>query len=83
VSGGIPGSASVRSRSSVSRSAAMGSVSSLGSPTGGVPVQVACPSDSVSAAALRAPTNDQRDQDSPCGADSSRKVPERRPASLR
>ena len=44
-------------------------------PPAASPVQCACPSRAVSAAALRAPTNDQRDHDPPFSADSSRNVP--------
>jgi len=48
-----------------------------------VPVQAASPSITVSAAGLRTPTKDQRDQELPFSADSNRKVPGRSAASLR
>ena len=82
VSGGSPGSRSLRSSSITVRSAASGSPV-RGSPAGTSPVQVSSPSTAVSAAAECAPTNDQRDQDRPFSADSSRNVPGRSPASLR
>ena len=82
VSGGRPGSGSVCSAATVSRSALVGSPD-VGTPTGGVPIQAAWPSTSVSVAAHRAPTIEYRDQTPPCSADSSRKVPGRSCASLR
>ena len=81
VSGGSPSSGSVCSSRSVSASAGSGSPP-VGSPTGGVPSQCATPSRSVSAAGADTPTNDQRDQDWPFSADSSRNVPGRSPASV-
>src|SRR6185369_17571059 len=56
---------------------------SPGRPTGGVPVQTAFPSRTVSAAGLRTPMNDQRVQEAPFSADSNRNVPGRSAASLR
>lgn len=72
----------VCSASMVARSAASGSPS-VGTPTGGVPSQCACPSRAVRVASLRTPTKEYRDQERPFSADSSRKVPGRSAASLR
>ncbi len=59
VKGGMPPARSrgVCRASTVARSAASGSPST-GTPTGGVPSQCACPSRTVSAAALRTPTKE-------------------------
>ena len=81
VSGGRSGSRGVCRISSVSRSALSGSPV-CGRPTGGLPVQIASPSRSVSVAALRTPMNEYRDQTPPFSADSSRNVPSRSAASL-
>ncbi len=82
VSGGRPGSRSVRSSCNVSRSATSGSPPE-GASAGMCPSQAASPSTTVNADGLPAPMNDQRDQDRPFSADSNRKVPARSAANLR
>lgn len=84
VKGGIPpaGSRGVCRAPTVARRASKGSPS-VGTPTGGVPIQCARPSRAVSVASLRTPMKEYRDQERPFSADSSRKVPGRSAASLR
>ena len=55
VSGGRPSMGSVASAATVSRSASTG-LPLVGTPTGGSPIQHACPSRSVSVARQAAPT---------------------------
>ena len=56
---------------------------SVGTPTGGDPIQYASPFFSVSVARLCAPTMEYRDHTPPCSADSRRNVPGSSRASLR